>query len=244
MAICINLGATVTTSFGPTLIKNFGFEKDISSLLNIPFGVLQIITIWAGSIATQRWRFKGVFLCACAGPVLVGCGLLYYANNREGPVLQAPALAGYYLVSGKHYNHGRTDGQLAFLFAANPIIISWTVANTGGQTKKSAVLSVYNAFNATGSIIGPMLFNANDAPKYLPGIRAVLGVFSAMMVVVLLCFAMLFFLNKQRERQRVAVGKPAKIHDTSMTKRYETYGTEGGIGKNGEHFAVGAEGRR
>ena len=45
---------------------------------------------------------------------------------------------------------------MAFLFAANPLIISWTVANTGGNTKKSAVLSVYNAFNATGSIIGPM----------------------------------------------------------------------------------------
>lgn len=79
-----------------------------------------------------------------------------------------------------------------------------------------------------------MLFNANDAPRYLPGIRAVLGVFSAMMIIVLLCFVLLFTLNKQRERQRVAVGKPAKIHDTSMTKRYETYGAEGGIGKNGE----------
>lgn len=118
LAICVNLGATVTTSFGPTLIRNFGFAPDISSLLNIPFGVLQIITIWAGSLATQRFKFKGIILCACVVPVLVGCGLLYFANTRPGPTVpQAPALAGYYL--------------LAFLFAANPLIISWTVANTG-----------------------------------------------------------------------------------------------------------------
>lgn len=78
------------------------------------------------------------------------------------------------------------------------------------------------------------MFNSRDAPKYLPGIRAVLGVFSAMMLCILLCYAFLFFLNKQRERQRVKAGKPAKFKDTSMTTRYETFGTEGGIGKNGE----------
>lgn len=50
-----------------------------------------------------------------------------------------------------------------------------------------------------------------------------------------ICFFLLFTLNTQRERQRVAVGKPAKIKDTSMTTRYETYGTEGGVGENGEH---------
>lgn len=108
------------------------------------------------------------------------------------------------------------------------------IANTGGQTKKSAVLSVYNAFNAIGSIIGPLLFSSDDAPRYLPGIRAVLGVFAAMMAIALLCFFLLFVLNKQREKQRVAVGKPAKLHDTSMTSRYETYQTTGGLGEFGE----------
>ena len=81
------------------------------------------------------------------------------------------------------------------------------------------------------------VFNSDDAPKYLPGIRAVLGVFSAMMVAVILSFVLLFFLNKQRARQRVAHGKPANIRDTSMTTRYETYGTEGGIGKNGTSWS-------
>ena len=45
----------------------------------------------------------------------------------------------------------------------------------------------------------------------------------------------LYYLNKRNERRRVAVGKPAKIKDTSMTRRYETYGGEdvAHLGQNG-----------
>jgi hypothetical protein len=79
-----------------------------------------------------------------------------------------------------------------------------------------------------------MLYNSRDAPRYVPGLRGTLGVFAAMIGCNVLCFFMITVLNKQRERQRVAVGKPAKIKDTSMLTTYETYGREGGLGENGE----------
>lgn len=46
------------------------------------------------------------------------------ADNFKASV----ALGGYYL--------------MAFLFGGNPLIVSWIVANTAGQTKKS-VISTY-----------------------------------------------------------------------------------------------------
>lgn len=95
-------------------------------------------------------------------------------------------------------------------------------------------LSIFNAFNAAGSIAGPVLYNANDAPRYLPGLRGTMGVFCAMMGVNVICFGMIFLLNKTRERQRVGVGKPAKIRDTSMLTNYETFEREGGLGEFGE----------
>lgn len=30
LALCLNFGASVSTAFGPTLIRNFGFSKDVS----------------------------------------------------------------------------------------------------------------------------------------------------------------------------------------------------------------------
>jgi hypothetical protein len=80
-----------------------------------------------------------------------------------------------------------------------------------------------------------MLYNSRDAPRYIPGLRGTLGVFAAMMGCNVLCLFMIALLNKQREKQRVAAGKPAKIKDTSMMSRYETYGREGGLGENGKH---------
>lgn len=74
--------------------------------------------------------------------------------------------------------------MLAFLFAGNPLIVAWIVGNTGGQTKKAVLFAMYNAASAAGNIIGPFLFNANDKPYYLPGLRAVLGIFVALAGVV------------------------------------------------------------
>ena len=72
-------------------------------------------------------------------PVMIGVALLYHANTQPEQN-QKLALGGYYCLS--------------FMWSANPLIVSWMVANTGGQTKKSAILSVFNGFNAIGSIIG------------------------------------------------------------------------------------------
>ncbi|WRT66808.1 uncharacterized protein IL334_003771 [Kwoniella shivajii] len=196
------------TPFGPTLLKDMGFTKETASLLNAPFGALQLLTIWLGSYLTQRFKQKGIILAGMMTPVLLGVALLYQANI--GPVRQLHlALGGYYCLS--------------FIWSGNPIIVSWMVANTAGQTKKSAILSVFNGFNAIGSIAGPLMFNARDSPRYIPGPRATLGVFSALMGCIALCFVVLLFLNKQRERQRVASGKPAKIRDTSMMNKHEAY---------------------
>ncbi|OCF44754.1 hypothetical protein I317_01444 [Kwoniella heveanensis CBS 569] len=216
-SLCVNFGATVATAFGPTLLRDMGFSKETAALLNAPFGALQFITIWLGSYLTMRFKQKGIILASMMAPVLLGVALLYHANTQEVRLTKL-ALGGYYCLS--------------FMWSGNPIIVSWMVANSGGQTKKSAVLSVYNGFNAIGSIAGPLLYSSKDAPRYVPGLRATLGVFSAMMGVNALCFVLLFLLNKQRERQRVAVGKPAKIKDTSMLTTYEAYGREGGLGDN------------
>jgi hypothetical protein len=86
------------------------------------------------------------------------------------------------------------------------------VANTAGQTKKSAVMSLYNCGSAVGNIVGPLLFSAKDMPHYVSGVRATLAVFCYLIGII-----------KTRQNQRVAHGKPQHIVDTSMTDKYHAY---------------------
>jgi hypothetical protein len=114
------------------------------------------------------------------------------------------------------------------------------VANTAGQTKKSAICpstrrarllatalaghprlgtSPASKSNADGSFC-----NANDAPCYVSGVRGCLDFFAAQLALVIVNFRTLVVLNRVRRSQRVANGKPGYIQDTSMSAQYQGYG--------------------
>jgi len=214
MALLLNVGASVTNTFGPLILKGLGFDKYITSLSNMPFGAVQLIIILIASYAAQKARLKAPVLVVLVIPVIVGLAMLYAIPRTD----TAGLLGGYYL--------------LAFLFGSNPLIVSWIVGNTAGTTKKSIIMSLYNAGSSAGNIIGPLLFNAKDAPNYLPGLRAVLGIFVALAAVILLQLANLVFLNKMQVRKRVSNGKQAVIHDASMEDHYVAVDSTAGVGEH------------
>ncbi|KAK3389666.1 major facilitator superfamily domain-containing protein [Podospora didyma] len=204
MALANNLGAQVTNTFGPLILQGLGFDKYKTTLLNIPFGAIQYIVILGVAWAAAKVRWKSITLLSIIVPILVGLIMLY--TIPRGSANTGPLLLGYYF--------------LAFIYGCNTLIVAWILANTAGQTKKAAMMSLFNAASSAGNIIGPLLFTSEDAPTYLPGLRAVLGVFGAMAVVVLLQIANIAWLNKLQSRTRVANGKPAKLHDYSMSATY------------------------
>ena len=200
LAMLPNLGSALTSIFGPLIIKGFGFNKFQTSLLNIPFGAVQTIVILGSCWAANKMKLKGVILIGFMLPVVVGTAMLYGLNRgaSDRPAL----LTAYYL--------------LAFLFAANPLLLVWVVGNTAGATKKSVTLSLYQAGLSAGDMIGPLLFSANQAPEYRPGIGGVLGVFIAMIICVAIQLFILIFLNKQQTKRRIRNGKSGVIIDQSM----------------------------
>jgi predicted MFS family arabinose efflux permease len=204
MTMLLNIGAQVSSVFGPLILAGIGFDKYTTTLLNIPFGVLQFLAILFGSYAALRFRFKSLVLASLMVPVIVGVSLLYVLPRTKKE--QGSLMFGFYL--------------FAFLFAGNPLIVSWIVGNTAGATKRSVVMSLYNAASSAGNIIGPLLFKCKDAPSYHPGLKAVLGIFVALVAVVLIQLVNLIGLNKLQQKRRVANGKMAVIHDHSMEVRY------------------------
>jgi len=113
IAMLPNLGASVTNVFGPTLIKGFGFDKFITTLLTMPFGALQTIAILVGCYCAQVFRYKSPVLLILMLIAVGGCVMLYtqavtvpFDQNQKNI-----SLGGYYLLS--------------FLFGGNPLIVSW-----------------------------------------------------------------------------------------------------------------------
>lgn len=203
ITFCVNLGASVTNTFGPLIIKGFGFNSRQTMLLNMPFGFVQTCVCFAGCLLAARFGYKGLVLIGFMIPCVIGSGLLYGLGRAKKDY--GPLLFGYYLI--------------AFLFGGNPLIFSWLAGNTAGHTKKSLAISLCNAGSAVGNIVGPFLFKKGD-PVFKEGLGGVLGIFVACMC---LCGGLMFVLlimNRRKEKVRVANGKPAKIQDMSMEKTY------------------------
>jgi MFS transporter, ACS family, DAL5 transporter family protein len=111
MALCLNVTAAVTNTFGPLIVGGFGFDRAVTSLLNIPFGAVQLIVIFPASYLAHRFRVKSVFLCLVLLPVLAGTVMLYLLRRENNT---PPLLAAYYM--------------LAFIFSGNPLIVSWMIS--------------------------------------------------------------------------------------------------------------------
>uniref|UniRef100_A0A0W0FQV1 Major facilitator superfamily (MFS) profile domain-containing protein n=1 Tax=Moniliophthora roreri TaxID=221103 RepID=A0A0W0FQV1_MONRR len=183
MTLLLNVGASVNTVFGPLILASIGFDKFKTSLLNIPFGVMQILVIGFSSYASYHWKTKSPILTALVIPVIVGLALLHGKSHGPSTI--------HFTYTTATTVHSFSTGVLlfayyllAFLFGGNPLIISWMTANIAGSTKKSVSISGYNAASACGNIIGPYLFASTDAPLYKHGLRSVLGIFVALFVVV------------------------------------------------------------
>jgi len=220
MSALVNVGGSVSGTFGPTLLANFGFDKFDTALLNMPFGFVQFVAILLSSYIVQKWKWKSPMLLIYSVIIVVGLGMLY-GTEKSSHFSQGVAMAGYYL--------------LAPLFGSISLIVAWMASNTAGQTKKAANMVSFNIANSVGNIVGPLLFNAKDAPHYLPGVRNVLGIFCGLLASIVVQVVVLYFMNIQRENQREAHGKPRRIRDTSMRERYEQYGAEEGdetLGQN------------
>ncbi|SGY69993.1 BQ5605_C004g03088 [Microbotryum silenes-dioicae] len=205
-SFCINVGASVSNVFGPLILQQLvGFTAYESMLLNIPFGAIQLLAILLSSWLAYRFKLKSVILAAFMVPVVIGVAILYAVPHIKAH--RSALLVGYYLIG--------------FVFAANPLLVTWISANTGGQTKKSAVFTAYNAASSIGNIAGPFIFKSKDGPDYYPGLKGTLAIFCVLIGLIGLQAANLAWLNRQKAAQRVANGQTAQINDTSMANKFE-----------------------
>ncbi|GME22857.1 Major facilitator superfamily [Neofusicoccum parvum] len=200
-ALIISISGGVST-FGPLLVKAFGFDSFTTILFNMPFGAVQIVSTLGGAALATKLKKKSPVLILLCIPPLVGILMLmnieYNAGNR------GVLLFGYYLIS--------------VYPGITPLIYSWEAQNTAGDTKKKVTTGFMFVGASTGNIIGPLLFKTSEAPHYSRGLRSNLALFITLIVLICLTVCWLRILNAKHSKQREANGKSAHIVDRSMEK--------------------------
>ncbi|KAF2733369.1 allantoate permease-like protein [Polyplosphaeria fusca] len=222
MITAISIPSGGISTFGPLIIKAFGFNQFATILFNMPFGLVQIIATLGGAwLATKLKKKSPVLVLLCIPPIIGIIILMVVGREKQH---RAVLLVGYYLTS--------------FYPGISPLIYSWSGQNTGGDTKRKVTTSILFVGASAGNIIGPHLFKPAEAPKYSRGLRANLALFVAIAVLVMMAVAWINVMNRKHAERRVQLGKAAVVVDRSMETTQQMQqadetanGEEGGVGE-------------
>ncbi|KAK5132532.1 hypothetical protein LTR08_008849 [Meristemomyces frigidus] len=211
MVIAVNAGASVSSVFGSIILQSLiGFSADDAVLLNMPFGALQFISILLASWLAYRFERKSPFLLGLVAIVIVGVALLVGLPKTKEHT--AGLLVGYYLI--------------AFVYAINPLLISWMGGNCAGQTKKATYYTSFNAGNSVGNIITPYIFNSKFAPQYVNALKGILAIWCILFGVVVAQIFLITWMRKNKADKREKAGLPRDPVDYSMSKHFHEAGAE------------------
>ena len=191
---------TVTSSFIPIIINDFGYSRLQSLLLTMPAGaIIGTVEITAPYLA---YKYPGnrtyiIFVCQM-GTVLAALLLWNLPRSATGGLLFACYI-------------------LASFGGAYAVLMGIQTANTAGYTKKSVTASgiflgyclgmcslcdIYLSLtnDASGNFTGPLLFRVKDSPEYVPGFIAVVitSIIAALLSIVYRIVCM--WDNKRRDK--------------------------------------------
>jgi hypothetical protein len=179
----ISISSGVITTYSSTIIKTFGYTSKVSALLNMPSGLVSIISILAVGYGVRFRSHRWAWLVACCVPGILGGGLLSFAPSSN----RAALLAGIYLINA--------------ITATLIILYQWTIANVAGHTKRVVASTLIAGSFSVGNIIGPQTFQAKDAPGYRPAKIAVMATQSAGAFVTVILFGYHVWANRQKDRK-------------------------------------------
>jgi sugar phosphate permease len=171
------------SSFTSLIIKNIGFTTKETELLNVPNGVVSIISILTVTHLASRYdqRCLSVVLALMGG--LLGSCLLAFSPKD----MKAAQLAGNYLTQ--------------MTGSALPLMYSIAGANVAGHTKKITMNAILLMSFCLGNILGPLTFRTQDEPDYIPAKIALVATISVAIVFVLLLRGYYGWENRRRDRR-------------------------------------------
>ncbi|KAI4859975.1 major facilitator superfamily transporter allantoate [Hypoxylon rubiginosum] len=177
-----NIPSGGVASYGTQVIKGFGYSAINTTLLQMPLGVVQGVTILAGGIFTKYYKNgRWIVMAVTQVPALVGAVLLYVLPSER----QNSRLAAYYII--------QTHSIVSIME------YSMVTANIAGTTKKTtATAMIFIAF-CVGQVAAPQLFVGSEAPRYPTAFKAAFSCFALLIVIPPAYAYYMWWENKKRD---------------------------------------------
>lgn len=198
------------SNFGTIIIKGFGFSTLVTTLMQVPYGVLIAISILVCVFTNNHISRRGAqsrcyFIILFLLPNICGAfGLRFLASDNK-----VGRLICYYLTGP--YN------------AAFVLILSLQTANTAGHTKKVVTNAVLFLGYCTGNIAGPFFYKDNQKPAYSLGIWSMIVSHLLEVVVILALRTLLARENKKRDKlQGIGLDESVEEKEKRERERDET----------------------
>ncbi|KAL3454855.1 major facilitator superfamily domain-containing protein [Aspergillus insuetus] len=192
LSMLSSIGSGAVTTFGSIIFNGMGFSTFQSLLLNMPIGALAFICVLgSGFVGRKVPNARLHVISGACVPVIVGSCLIWRLPSTE----RAARIIGFYLIN--------------FFSSAWVQCIAMGTSNIAGHTKKATMAAGTFIGYSLGNIIGPLTFDADDAPRYDPGFQATVICFAICCVLAQVFRALLLGQNKRRDRE---YGVPSAEH--------------------------------
>jgi MFS family permease len=182
------------SNFGTLIIKSFGFSTLVTTLMQIPYGAIICVSILCYVFLNDRLgsNLRSIMIICSLIPNLAGAfGLRFIPSDKS-----VARLICYYLTGP--YNAGFV------------LILSLSIANVSGHTKKVITNAATFLGYCTGNIIGPFFYTTDQAPEYPLGIWSMIVSHLLEICVVLVLRFLLKRENERRDRLQ-KVGKWVEV---------------------------------
>ncbi|PVH81828.1 MFS general substrate transporter [Cadophora sp. DSE1049] len=196
---CVNVATGGLSGFGNIIIQGFGFDLFSTLLLQIPFGVSQIVFVsigaYLGSFVKNARLFAMIF---------------FMVVSITGTLMM-------FLIPAEHRAARVAGACLTSAFSANlPMATSMVTSNITGFTKKATVMSMVFVAYCVGRIVGPHFFLDSESPRYQTGMRTILSVFSiaAAMAVILRIYLMRENARRDRSMEHASDARINGLNET------------------------------
>lgn len=175
-------------TFGNIIIDSFGYDVLQTSLLSIAQGAVEIAIALSCAYVAQRYKQTIGVALACVVPSVAATIVMMTVQSNSHN--KAGLLVAFY--SGFFFN-----GQAIMIFS----LIS---RNIGGQTKKTFTIALTFVAWCTGNMIGPQVFQSNDAPRYRKGFSVHLAFYGCEVLTLVALRIYLVRQNKLKAERRIA----------------------------------------
>ncbi|GAA5812716.1 hypothetical protein MFLAVUS_006174 [Mucor flavus] len=179
--ICCSTPLYSLSLFLPSIISEMGFTSITAQAMSAPpYAIACVFTVVIAMHADKTGE-RGYHVALPAAIGALGYALLIGLKDK-GP-------AGRYVAS---------IITVVGVFGHVPPMLSWFTNNIGGHTKRGVAIALIISIGNIGGIIGGQMYRADDAPAYVTGNAAALGLMCSVVVISLI---FKYFLNKENKRR-------------------------------------------